>query len=31
VHVGWRDHLKVGVPVTALTLGLDLALLRLLE
>src|SRR5882724_11087734 len=31
VHVGWRDHLKVGVPVTALTLGLDLALLGLLE
>jgi hypothetical protein len=29
--VGWRDHLKVGVPVTAFTLGLDLALLGLLE
>ena len=31
VHVSWRDYLKVGVPVTALTLGLDLALLGLLE
>jgi len=29
--VGWRDHLKVGLPVTALTLGLDLALLGQLE
>jgi Na+/H+ antiporter NhaD/arsenite permease-like protein len=31
VHVRWRDYLRVGVPVTALTLGLDLALLGLLE
>ena len=31
VHVGWRDHLKVGVPVTVLTLALDLTLLGLLE
>ena len=30
VHVGWRDHLKVGVPVTVLTLALDLTLLGLL-
>ena len=31
VHVGWRDYLKVGLPVTLLTLGLDLTLLGLLE
>jgi len=31
VHVGWRDYLKVGLPVTVLTLGLDLTLLGLLE
>ncbi len=31
VHVSWRDHLKVGVPVTVLTLALDLTLLGLLE
>ena len=31
VHVGWREYLKVGVPITALTLALDLALLGLLE
>ena len=31
VHVGWRDYLKVGLPVTVLTLGLDLMLLGLLE
>src|SRR2546428_184686 len=31
VHVSWREYLKVGPPVTALTLALDLALLGLLE
>jgi Na+/H+ antiporter NhaD/arsenite permease-like protein len=31
VHVGWRDYLKVGLPVTVLTLGIDLTLLGLLE
>ncbi len=31
VQLGWRDYLKLGLPVTALTLALDLALLGLLE